>query len=55
MSAMYCPPKHFNKKEHFEGFFKTLDNKFFAGEDYNAKHPTWGSRLCQKAKNSSKQ
>jgi hypothetical protein len=45
MSAIYCPPKHLNKKEHFEGFFKTLGNKFFAGGDYNAKHPTWGSRL----------
>lgn len=45
MSAVYCPPKHLNKKEDFEAFFQTLGNKFFAGGDYNAKHPEWGSRL----------
>lgn len=45
LSATYCPPKHQNKKEHFEGFFKTLGNKFLAGGDYNAKHTIWGSRL----------
>lgn len=45
MSAIYCPPKHNNKQVHFEEFFKTLGNRFIAGGDYNAKHPTWGSRL----------
>lgn len=45
LSAIYCPPKHNNKKVHFEELFNTLGNKFLAGGDYNAKHPTWGSRI----------
>lgn len=45
VAAIYCPPKHNNKQEHFEQFFKTLGNKFIAGGDYNAKHSMWGSRL----------
>lgn len=45
ISAIYCPPKHNNKKEDYEEFFQTLGNKFIVGGDYNAKHPRWGSRL----------
>lgn len=26
----YCQPKHLNKKEHFQGLFNTLRNKFIA-------------------------
>lgn len=45
ISAVYCPPKHANKKNHFTDYFKHLGNKFIAGGDYNAKHVHWGSRL----------
>lgn len=44
ISAIYCPPKHINTKQHYEHFFQTLGNKFIAGGDYNAKHSSWGSR-----------
>ena len=43
--AVYCPPRHNLKKEHFETFFQTLGPKFIAGGDYNSKHTVWGSRL----------
>jgi hypothetical protein len=45
VSAIYCPPRHNNKYEHYDRFFKTLGNRFIAGGDYNAKHTSWGSRL----------
>lgn len=45
ISAIYCPPKHNNKQQHFNDFFSTLGNRFIAGGDYNAKHTTWGSRI----------
>jgi hypothetical protein len=45
VSAVYCPPRHNLKREHFEPFFETLGPKFIAGGDYNSKHTTWGSRL----------
>jgi transposase len=44
ISAIYCPPKHKNKKTEFDHFFKTLGNKFIAGGDFNAKNTQWGSR-----------
>lgn len=45
ISAIYCLPKHRNKKYHYIGFFNTLSKRFIAGGDYNAKHPLWGSRV----------
>jgi len=45
IAAVYCPPGHNLKKEHFETFFQTLGPKFIAGGDYNSKHTLWGSRL----------
>lgn len=45
ISALYCPPRHNNKKESFKHYFKTLGTKFIAGGDFNAKHIHWGSRL----------
>jgi hypothetical protein len=45
VAAVYCPPRHNLKKEHFETFFKTLGSKFIAGGYYNSKHIQWGSRL----------
>lgn len=41
-SGIYCPPKHNNKKEHYEEFFSMLGNNSIAGGGYNAKHSTWG-------------
>lgn len=46
ISAIYCPPKHNNKREHYQQFFNTLGGKFIAGGDFNAKHQQWGSRLA---------
>ena len=45
VSAIYCPPKHHNKYDDYDRFFKTLGNRFIAGGDYNAKNNFWGSRL----------
>jgi len=45
ISAIYCPPKHNNKYEDYDHFFKTLGNRFLVGGDFNAKHTFWGSRL----------
>lgn len=43
-SAIYCPPKFSINKEKYIKFFDSLGHRFFAGGDYNAKHPWWGSR-----------
>jgi hypothetical protein len=45
IAAIYCPPKHTIKAEQFRHFYATLQNRFLAGGDYNAKHTHWGSRL----------
>lgn len=45
VSAVYCPPRHNNKAEHYTDFFTTLGNRFICGGDFNAKHSYWGSRL----------
>jgi hypothetical protein len=45
ITAVYCPPRHSLKKEHFETFFQTPGPKFIAGSDYNSKHTLCGSRL----------
>jgi hypothetical protein len=37
--------KHNIKAEQFQRFFNTLGQQFLAEDDYNAKHPQWGSRL----------
>ena len=44
-SAVYCPPRHSIAKENFDSLIDALGNRFLAGEDYNAKHTQWGSRL----------
>jgi hypothetical protein len=46
VSAIYCPPKHRNIYDDYKRFFKTLGNRFIAGE-YHAKNTFWGldSRL----------
>lgn len=44
-TAVYCPPRHNIKREHFQEFFDTLGTRFLAGGDFNSKHPNWGSRL----------
>jgi exonuclease III len=45
ISAVYIPPKHTAKQEQLEDFCNTLGRRFTAGEDCNAKHTDWGSRL----------
>jgi len=44
-AALYCPPQHNLKAEHFETFFHTLGPCFLAGGDFNSKNTLWGSRL----------
>lgn len=44
VSAIYSPPKHSIKKEQYTEFFKSLGQRFIAAGDFNAKHPSWGSR-----------
>ena len=45
LSATYCPPKHSISKEKFIEYFEILGRRFIVGGDYNAKQPSWGSRL----------
>lgn len=45
ISSIYCPPKHKIIQVRFNQFFKSLDNSFIAGGDFNAKHTHWGQRL----------
>jgi exonuclease III len=37
ISAVYCPPWHNIKKEHFGHFFSTLGQRFLAGGNYKRK------------------
>ena len=54
-AAVYCPPRHNLKEEHFAAFFQTLDPRFLAGGDFNNKAHTLGiktnhhkrTRTCQ--------
>jgi endonuclease/exonuclease/phosphatase family metal-dependent hydrolase len=45
ISAVYFPPKDTVKQEQLEDYYNTLERRFIAGGDYNAKHTDWGSRL----------
>ena len=45
IAAVYCPPRHNLKVEHFEAFFQTLGPCFLAGGDFNSKNTLGGSRL----------
>jgi predicted nucleic acid binding AN1-type Zn finger protein len=45
IAAVYCPPRHNLKAEHFEAFLQTLGPSFLAGGDFNSKNTLWGSRL----------
>lgn len=45
ISAIYCPPRHNLKKEHYEELFKSLGPHFIIGGDFNAKNIYWGSRI----------
>jgi hypothetical protein len=38
--AISCPPKHNNKYDDYDRFFKTLGNRIIAGGDYNVKTPS---------------
>lgn len=45
-AAVYCPPRYVLTPAMFCDFFSRLGRCFVAGGDYNAKHQSWGSRLC---------
>ena len=46
VTAVYCPPRHNLKKEHFETFFQTVAPKCIGGGDYNRKHTMWDLYVC---------
>jgi hypothetical protein len=48
VSALYFPPHHNLKKEHFETFSEILGSKFIAEGENNSKHTIWGFRLITK-------
>ena len=43
--AVYCPPRYSIKLKQYFEYFKILEKVFIAGEDYNAKHTLWDSRV----------
>lgn len=45
IAAIYCPPRHNQKKESYLNVLSQLGNKFIIGGDFNAKNTLWGSRL----------
>jgi hypothetical protein len=45
ISAVYLPLKHAIKQEQLEEFYNSPGLRIITGEDYNAKHTNWGSRL----------
>ncbi|VVC41488.1 Endonuclease/exonuclease/phosphatase [Cinara cedri] len=45
VTAIYCPPQGGADETRFNSFFQMLGDRFIAGDDYNAKHSHWGSRL----------
>ena len=53
ITAAYCPPKHNTKLAEYENFFKTLEHRFIAGGDFNAKNTAWGVQTHDKRKRTS--
>ena len=45
VAALYSPPRHNLNSEHFANYFKTINNNFIIGGDFNAKHQNWGCRV----------
>lgn len=43
--AIYSPPRHNIKSEHYIEVLKGFQNHFILGGDFNAKNKLWGSRL----------
>jgi hypothetical protein len=45
IAAIYSPPRHNITTPEYHQYFSTLGPRFLVAGDWNAKHPTWGSRL----------
>ena len=45
LSAVYCSPKHNLSKNSFDPFLESFGGRFIAGDNFNAKHPQWGTRI----------
>ena len=43
--ALYSPPRHNIKAEHYKKLFHQIGERFIIGGAFNAKHSHWGSRL----------
>jgi hypothetical protein len=39
ISAVYFPPNPIVTPAHLDSYYNSLGQRFFAGGDYNAKHP----------------
>ena len=44
IAAIYSYPRHNLNNEHYSNYFKTINNNFIIGNDYNAKHQNWRCR-----------
>lgn len=46
IGSVYCRPRFVLKKQEFANILSNFGSKFIVGGDFNSKHTTWGSRLC---------
>lgn len=44
LASVYCPPNQKITCLDFAQLFSSLGSNFVAGDDFNAKHPSWGCR-----------
>ena len=47
VSTLYRSPGHSINAEQYKQLFGRLNNRFIIGEDFNAKHVHWGSRITK--------
>ena len=47
MAAIYRPPRYMLETDDYLTLFQSLGHHFIIGEDFNAKHIYWGSRLIR--------
>ena len=45
VSAVFCPPRNAPSSATYSDFFRSLGPRFLVGDEWNAKHTTWGARL----------
>ena len=45
IASVYSPPKHKITSCQYAHFFNHLQSKWIIGDEFNAQHPYWGSRI----------